>query len=417
MQKLYGIAIKIFVIITIIIILIGSGISGSFSSESIDKLAYVVALALDVGSNNNLKVTIQLANPNNSSSEASSSSSQSTASTLASVECSSIESGINLLNSYISRAIDLSHCKAIIISEELAVTDLSLYIYELCDNVQVSPHANVTITKCTASNYLKMSSPVLETFSARYYQIAPNSSKYTGYTTSVPLIDFLNSLLDTCSQPVATLGNVNISSSHSYDASSNQINKDSSYVAGETPITADNHVETMGVAVFRWGKLVGELDGLENICHMIISGKLNSCNVQIEDPEGNSENINVSIQLKNNPKRTVKLVNETPFIKIDVNLSVRMLAITPGKDYLKSETTEKLEEKINIYFKELISSYLYKTSKEFNSDIDGFGKQAIKYFLTKQEWDNYDWLNKYKDSFFEVNVSSKIRSGYSFLSL
>ena len=73
MQKLYGIAIKIFVIIIIIIILIGSGISGSFSSESIDKLAYVVALALDVGSNNNLKVTIQLAKPNNSSSEDSSS--------------------------------------------------------------------------------------------------------------------------------------------------------------------------------------------------------------------------------------------------------------------------------------------------------------------------------------------------------
>ena len=133
----------------------------------------------------------------------------------------------------------------------------------------------------------------------------------------------------------------------------------------------------MGVAVFRWGKLVGELDGLENICHMMISGKLNSCNVQIEDPEGNSENINVSIQLKNKPKRTVKLINGTPFIKVDVNLSVRMLAITPGKDYLKSETTKKLEEKINVYFKELISSYLYKFLKNLIQILMDLGTKQL----------------------------------------
>lgn len=416
MTKLYNIIFKILIII-IIVVLIGFGISGSYASESIDKLAYVVALALDSGSNNNLKLTIQLANPNNFASQDSSSSSQSTSSTIASVECSSIESGINLLNSYISRTVNLSHCKAIMISEDLAAKDLSIFIYDLCNNVQVSSHANIIITKCTASDYLKMSNPVLESFSARYYQVAPSSSKYTGYTASVPLIDFFNSTLDTCKQPFATLGNINIDSTHSYDASANLLNKDSSYVAGETPITADNKVETMGIAVFKGGKLVGELDGLESICHMIVSGKLNSCNIQVEDPDGRSEDINVNIQLIGKPKNTVSLINASAYIKTDVKLSIRIVSIDTGRDYLRSENIKKLENTVNLYFKHLISDYLYKTAKEFNSDIDGFGNQAVKYFLTKQDWDNYNWLDNYENSFFEVNVDSKVKSGYSFISI
>lgn len=270
MNKFYNIILKMFVIFVVLIV-IAFGISGSYASESIDKLAYVVALALDTGSNNNIKLTIQLANPSSFSSESSSSSAQSSASALTSVECSSIESGINLLNSYISRNVNLSHCKAIMISEELATKDISNYIYYLCNNVEVSSHATIIITKCKAIDFLKMSNPVLESFSARYYQIVPTSSKYTGYTNSVPLIDFFNFITDTCKQPVATLGNINTDSTHSSNSSTNILNKDSSYVAGQSPITSDNHVETMGIAVFRDGKLVGELNGLETICHMIVS--------------------------------------------------------------------------------------------------------------------------------------------------
>ena len=59
-----------------------------------------------------------------------------------------------------------------------------------------------------------------------------------------------------------------------------------------------------------------------------------------------------------------------------------------------------------------IHTYLYKVSKEFNSDIDGFGKYAVKNFLTWDDWINYNWLDNYKNSFFEVNVNTDVKSGY-----
>lgn len=413
MNRLYNIIFKIFVVV-IILILIIFATSSSYSSESIDKLAYVVALALDTGSDNNIKLTIQLANPNSYSSETSS---QSSASVLTSVECSSIESGVNLLNSYISRNINLSHCKAIIISEELAIKGITKYMYDLCNNVEVSSHANIIITKCTALEYLKMSNPILESFSARYYQIAPTSSKYTGYTNSIPLIDFFNSVLDTFKQPVATLGNINVESTHLNVSDTDITNKDSSYVAGQTPITSSNNVESMGIAVFRSGTLVGELNGLESICHMIVSGELKYCNVQIEDPQGHEEDIDLNIKLSGKPKCSVKFVNGFPYVDINVKLNVRVLTIDQDCDYSDKKVVQDLENEVNEYFEKIILDYLYKTSKEFNSDIDGFGKYAVKYFSTTEEWNNYKWLDNYKNCFFNIKVNSKIKSGYSFISV
>lgn len=415
MNKIYNILFKFF-ILAVIIAVVGFGLSGSYASQSIGKLAYVVALAIDYADNDNIKLTIQLANPNSFSSDASSSS-QSSASVLSSVECTSIESGINLLNSYISRNVNLSHCKAILISEAVASKDLSQYIYDLCNNVQVSSHATMIITKCNAIDFLKMSNPVLETFSARYYQVVPKASKYTGCTSDVPLIDFFNFMLDTARQPVATLGNISTTVTHSKNLSSDTLNKDISYVAGESPITSSNQVESMGVAVFQNGKLVGELNGLESICHLIVSGKLQSCSIQIPDPQGHPANINVKLKLRGNPKYKLEFINGFAYIKIDVKLSIKILSIDSECDYSDSAITKSLEDEVNSYMQKIILDYLYKTAKKYNSDIDGFGRFAFKYFKTTDEWNDYNWLENYKNSFFSVIVDSKLKSGYSYISI
>ena len=41
-----------------------------------------------------------------------------------------------------------------------------------------------------------------------------------------------------------------------------------------TPIESKNNVESMGLAVFRGDKLVGELNNIETLCHLIITNDL-----------------------------------------------------------------------------------------------------------------------------------------------
>ena len=58
---------------------------------------------------------------------------------------------------------------------------------------------------------------------------------------------------------------------------------------------------------------------------------------------------------------------------------------------------------------------LYKTAKEYNCDIDGFGKYAVKYFPTIKDWQDYNWLDNFQNSTFNVNVETTIKSGNTFL--
>ena len=52
--------------------------------------------------------------------------------------------------------------------------------------------------------------------------------------------------------------------------------------------------------------------------------------------------------------------------------------------------------------------YLYKTSKEYNSDIECFYKIAKKEFLTNTNLDNYNWEEKYKNAEFKIEFNDDI---------
>ena len=55
---------------------------------------------------------------------------------------------------------------------------------------------------------------------------------------------------------------------------------------------------------------------------------------------------------------------------------------------------------------------MYKTSKEFNADIDDFGLYSLKYFNNISDLEEYNWNHHYKDAFFNVNVDVELRSSY-----
>ena len=57
-------------------------------------------------------------------------------------------------------------------------------------------------------------------------------------------------------------------------------------------------------------------------------------------------------------------------------------------------------------------NYCYKISKEFGADIDLFGKHAVKHFLTWDKWLEYNWLDNYKNAFFDIDVDVDVISSY-----
>ena len=396
---------KFFAIFILTILLIVSS-SSYYSIKGIDNLAYVVAIGLDVGKDNNLKLSLQLSVPNSGEGRASSSS-QSSSAVVNSIECPSINSGISIFNSYLGKEVTLSHCKVLVISEELASKGVSEYLYTLTNDIQFRTDSNIIVSKCDAESFLKYSTPLLDKVSARYYEIAPTSSEYTGYTESVTCNEFFNSINDTISQPVAILGNINTSKTQNKTS-----DRDSSYTAGETPISGETGIETMGLAVFNGDKLVGELTGLESICHLIISSKLKSAQLRIPSPIEQLEFIDLYIELDNNTKNSVYLVNGSPYITSNVNLIARIQSMNSNIDLDSPEIISQIQNYAERYISNQIYDYLYKTSKELNSDIDDFGLYSLKYFTNISDLNEYNWNHHYKDAFFNVNVNVNLRSSY-----
>ena len=71
-------------------------------------------------------------------------------------------------------------------------------------------------------------------------------------------------------------------------------------------------------------------------------------------------------------------------------------------------------DKLNTNFKDSLSkkitNYLYKTSKEYDSDINEFYRTAKRKFKTTSDFDNYNWAQKYKDAEFNVELNDNMIS-------
>lgn len=260
----------------------------------------------------------------------------------------------------------------------MPIFGISEYICTFINDVQLRPNCDVIISKCEAEDFLKSSKPVLETMSARYYELSLTSSKATGYTEEVILSDFFINLLNEDIQPYAILGGINTERTHKSNVETTNYSKDETYTAEQTPITGESQIQNMGLAVFNGDKLVGELTGLDCICHLIVTNQLDTATVSIPSPFEDEETIALEIALTKPSSKSVKLINNYPFIETNAYITARVMSLSNGLDFTKEENLTKLEEYANNYLESSISSYLYKTSKEFNSDIVRFWKRNEK---------------------------------------
>lgn len=388
---------------------------GSYSVQSIDDLAYVSALGIDVGKNNTYTVTFQF---NVASSSGEGGSFELAPIITNSIDAPSLDSAISLMNAYVSKEINLSHCKIIVISEELAYNGISDLLYSLMNKTQIRPICNMIISKSSANDFIKNVKPNLETMIAKYYEILPSSSRYTGYTANVMLGDFFNQITCHTCDPSAMLGYINIdnvntpnnfqtentseSSSSSSQGSESQGNKE-----GISGIS-----EIMGLAVFNGDKLVGELSSEETLYHLLICNEIENCYLAVPSYQINDKPIDLYLYNKKAPKINVEFINGTPFISLDINLYAKILSMDNYSSDMSDDKIRQYTNSANQYIKKNIEEYLYRTTTEFHSDIDGFGRYALSHFATTQDFKNYNWLDNYKNAFFNVSVNTDIESAF-----
>ena len=396
---------KIFIVIIIIIFLVA--FSASYTSSNIGNLAVVVAIGLDVSDTNKIKVTFQFTN---SSSVSDTGSSKPVEPTLFSIDSSSISNAINLMNTNIGKDVNLSHCKLIVFCEELASEGIAEEIYTLSNNTEVRPSANIVISKCEATTYLKNSKPTLESLITQYYEVFVNSSQFTGFNSNATIGDFLYAMTCDACDPYAMLGGISTQDSNSLANASDS--EDTNLHSNFSPASGQYISENTGLAVFKEDKLVGELNAIENLCFMIIDNKVDGFLISVPNPKDSNSFVDVYFTPIANTSIDAKIVNNSPYIKINCRISGRVYSLNENANYSDPQTLEELSNSCSNYLESIISDYLYKTSKVFNSDITKLGKYIRKNFLTESEYKDYNWSDRYQDSVFEIKVNASIKSSF-----
>lgn len=414
---------KKFIFTIIFIILCAIIFTGYWHEEDIDDLAYVVALGFDVGETKELKMTFQISIPSATSSDSSSGSSESSSGkgskdTLTkSIECSSIYSGLNELNSLTSKDVNLSHCKFIVFSDKLAEKGIYKYIYTLENNAELRSTCNILISTCPATEFLSYTNPIFENSTAKYYKIVASSTSYSGFTSNITLNHLYTSISDSFGETCAILGSIkedkvtDSTSSSETSSSSSDSSSSSSNSSGEQNEKEVNLV-VGGLAVFKGENYVGNLSVDETLPYLIITNDLKEAVVSVPSPFNDNSFIDLHLSQNMECSNNVDIRNSIPEITTNVDLNVTLLSNSENSNMTSTEQLSELENAISDYISKLILNYYEKTSKEYKSDIAKLGKYAVHLFPTTQDWIAYDWNSKYETSTFNVNVNVIINTSY-----
>ena len=139
---------------------------------------------------------------------------------------------------------------------------------------------------------------------------------------------------------------------------------------------------------------------------------MEECIISIPSPFDEDSVIDLFVTLEENTKNELKIINGSPFITSNIKLNAKILSSEKNSNYFQKDNLALIEEYANSYIKSEVEHYVYKISKDFGADIDLFGRHAVKYFSTWDEWTNYNWLDNFSNSFFDVNVNVSVISSY-----
>lgn len=436
----------IILILFVVFITFIAGFSNSYVSHRIEHLAYVLVLGIDKGEKAKLKISTQFINVPSSSSGASSDSSQIV---LTSCEANSMFSGLNLLNSYIGKEINLAHCSVVVFSEEIAKEGISSEIYSLINNEEIRSSANIVVTNCKAYDYINNSKPNLENLTSKYFDTFDITSKLTGYFSNITLGDFFNNLSESNSDPIAVLGGLNstarseenTSSSNSSEESSSSSNSGNSgningeasnsnsssqdveeqekqdietnqnnLVAGKSSIVGGRGTEDLGIAIFSGDKYIGELTVWESICHSLITNSIDTCIISVEDPLVENKQLEIQLSPNKKSKITSNIENGAININIELNLIANIISLNSNINYEDTDTINKISTATQNRLNDELNKYFDKTARKYNVDIDKYYLSILKYFPYQKNFDDFNYKEKLKHANFNCNTHVNIIS-------
>jgi len=397
-------------------LVVAVSVSGCYDQREIDDLAYPLAVGLDIGEANILRMSLQLAAPlaigggGGGESGGGGGGAATETTSIITVDTPSIYSGLDLINNIISKEINLSHAKVIIISRALAEKGIMEYIQAIQRGREFRPNMFILVSEDPPDEYLANLTPILESNPSKYYELLLGKD-YASFFEDIRMSDFHFASEVDFREPTAILTGIN--KKERVDQLAQSGNKELAgkmegvYQPADIPVVSELKNVVMGMAVFKNGQMVGTLNGAESKCFQMVTGKYEHSYWTFPDEYDPSKMVVMDIMQRTSPKIKAVIKDGKVFIDLVLDLEGDFTSIQSSSDF--EDYPDQMENRASEMIKNEIAAMLKKTTDEFNSDICGFGRYVKGRFMTLDEWKKFNWPERYSDTEFNIQVKLKIR--------
>ncbi|MCX7711450.1 MAG: Ger(x)C family spore germination protein [Clostridia bacterium] len=384
--------------------------TGCFDAQEVTEWAYVYSIGMEKGVTDKLRMTVQMPSMKGGKGGGSEGGQEQGNIETITIDCPSFYAGVNMINSFVSRQINYMHAKYLVFSESLAREGIDSYITAFIRGRQIRRQMNVIITKGSASDFLKAHSVAISSSLSKKQQNLMDQGSNTGFFSDVTYGDMLDEAKAPYGQPIAILAAINDEGKFKPGEGTGQLPFKTSgdYYAGDLARRGGSKAEFLGTAIFDGGKMVGELNGDETRILLMLRNQFHRAFYAVRDPKMPNKTITMDVRGQKNPNIKVRFEGDKPVIDAKVFLEGDVLAIQSTIDYESKELKPILENE----FRKLIKEQMDKTIKKcqlVNSDVFRFGSFAAMHFPTIPEWEEYNWLKRFKDAQVNTEVDFRIR--------
>lgn len=380
----------------IIIILIGMiCFNGLVNERELNKLAIVSCIGIDLCDDGEYQLTVNVLDTKKSggdtNGEEKSEKNKNSVKNVYTTKSSSIQGALREIVNLSSKKMYLAHIEVVMLSEKILreknIIDILDYF------VRDYEGGNDFILTCIKGNEVK---EIIENLSLENNQFATDINEniksayqYIGNTSENMLNNDLRNILQNGKEFVISSLEV-----ENANLQGNEKEKNKSF-----------NIKVSDMGYFRNGKLIGFLEGKDNLCYNILNEGITFTILQIG--EGKDR---VVIEIVNSKVSMIPEVVENKYI---VNIEQTVTAsITEMGENVKIKTKEEkrnYEEKFENLLKEYISQYIKNCKTKYNSDIVGFKNLFYKYKYNEyKNVENIFYSNIYKNIDINVKVNVNI---------
>lgn len=393
-------------------------LGGCWDRQDPENMAFVVAVGVDKGPENDYLFTFAVAVPKPLGGDSQSSGGNKSM-VVHTVEGSNIVSAILASQSFIARKLTLLHSKVFIVGEGLAKDGVMPVLSEVVRSREFRRSFYVMTTHGTAKEYIRNIKPTTESDISLWFELEldpdnmgsmiPINSRFHDFITDIEKGGGGAVTIQTAYREDLVKGNADLPVGTGNTNGKQPIVGEQN--AGEIRRVGESPVEFFGSAIYKDDKLIGFLNGHETKNLNMLRGDFERTTWDFSDPADEKLNLTIDMKVQKEGKIKVKRRKNKVMVTFDIELEGDLISVQSDRDYTKKKNRRLLEQTIEKTLKEESEALLDKFLHEWEVECFRINDHVKATFSTLKEWEDYKWKEHIKDIDYKMNIKFNMR-GY-----